>query len=398
MVRSLSTPLMAALAMLFAGFAPATASAAPKMQRPSLPPYSDAYTPQGVDERGLWMELDEEERKLRDSRFVINDPELNGYVRSVLCRTIGDDRCRNIRLYVMRVAHFNATMAPNGMMVVWSGLLLRVRNEAELGAVLGHEFGHFELRHSLRGFQQSRAATDVGMWLQILAASNGNAQNNIQHNVLGSIAAFSREQEKEADLQGFRYLEASPYPAAAAADIWEGVMAEQDAQADGRKQKVKHSYKTGFFASHPSDLQRATYLREAAAKAGDAGDPGTAAYRAGIAKWLPDLLDDQIKLNDFGGSEFLIAKLAGGDWTPELLHARAELYRQRGNPRDLVSAAQFYQQALEKGSVRPETQRGLGLALLRSQQIDAGKAALRRYLAMKPDAADASMITMLIAD
>jgi regulator of sirC expression with transglutaminase-like and TPR domain len=103
-------------------------------------------------------------------------------------------------------------------------------------------------------------------------------------------------------------------------------------------------------------------------------------------------------LNDFGGSEFLIAKLAGDGWTPELLYARAELYRQRGNPRDLISAAQFYQQALEKGSVRPETQRGLGLALLRSQQIEPGKAALRRYLAMKPDATDASMISMLIAD
>jgi predicted Zn-dependent protease len=148
------------------------------------------------------MELDEEERGLRDSRFVMNDPELNGYVRSVLCRTIGDERCRNIRLYVMRLPQFNATMAPNGMMMVWSGLLLRVRNEAELGAVLGHEFGHFELRHSLKGFQQERTARDIGMWIQILASNNANANNN-QDNMNALVAAFSREQEKEADLQDF---------------------------------------------------------------------------------------------------------------------------------------------------------------------------------------------------
>ena len=148
---------------------PGAAMGASQPQPAMLTPYSDAYMPQGVDERGLWMELDEEERRLRDSRFVIRDTELNNYLRSVLCRTVGDARCRNVRLYVMRIPQFNATMAPNGMMMIWSGLLLRVRNEAELGAVLGHEFGHFELRHSLQGFKQQRTATDFLTWAAILA-------------------------------------------------------------------------------------------------------------------------------------------------------------------------------------------------------------------------------------
>ena len=62
-------------------------------------------------------------------------------------------------------------------------------------------------------------------------------------------------------------------------------MAEEDATAAGRKRKIKHRYNDGFFATHPSDLARAVYLREEAAKVGDEGDPGEAAYRAGIAKW-----------------------------------------------------------------------------------------------------------------
>ena len=52
---------------------------------------------------------------------------------------------------------FNAMMAPNGMMLVWSGLLLRVENEAQLAAILGHELGHYLERHSV---EQLRAAKD----------------------------------------------------------------------------------------------------------------------------------------------------------------------------------------------------------------------------------------------
>lgn len=359
-----------------------------------LTPYSDAYMPQGVDERGLWMELDEEERRLRDSRFVIRDTELNNYLRSVLCRTVGDARCRNVRLYVMRIPQFNATMAPNGMMMIWSGLLLRVRNEAELGAVLGHEFGHFELRHSLQGFKQQRTATDFLTWAAILAPNNGSLQTGIA----GSVFAFNRAQEKEADMQGLKYLAASTYPSSAAAKVWERLMAEQDATADGRKRKAKHSYSSGFFATHPSELARATYLKAASATIGDDGDDGEAGYRATIAKLLPAFLEDQIKLNDFGGSEYLLQMLADGTWTADLLYARAELYRQRGNPRDLVSATQFYQDAIAKGCANSEVYRGLGLAFIRSQQIENGQAALRRYLTLTPDAKDAPIIAALLAN
>src|SRR3712207_9320547 len=69
----------------------------------------------------------EDERKLRESKYVINDPELNDYLTGVLCRAVGPERCKGVRIYVVRMPAFNASMAPNGMMQVWSGLLLRAR-------------------------------------------------------------------------------------------------------------------------------------------------------------------------------------------------------------------------------------------------------------------------------
>lgn len=360
----------------------------------TLPPYTQAYEPQGVDERGMWMQADEAERQLRDSNFVIRDEALQGYIRGIFCRTVGDARCRNVRIYLLRIPGFNATMYPNGMMTIWSGLLLRVKSEAELGAVLGHEFGHFELRHSLQGFKQIRSSTDALAWLSILAPVTTTA---LQVGIIGNFFAFNREQERQADMQGLSYLASSPYPSAVAADIWDRQMAEEDATAAGRKRKVKtHSYTAGFAASHPTDLARATYLRAAAAKIGDGGDAGAASYRAGLTKWLPAFLDDQIRLNDFGGSEYLLGQLASGGWRPELLYARAELYRQRGNPRDLVSAGQFYQEAIDKGYAGPEAYKGLGLCLMRSQQAEPGKAALRKYLELRPSGPDAPMIAALV--
>ena len=363
-------------------------------KRPPLPTYTQAYTPTTVDERGIWMQSDEQERGLSESRSLIRDVALNAYVRGVLCRTVGDDRCKSVRLYIDEVPEFNAFMTPNGAMVVWSGLLLRVRNEAELGSVLGHEFGHFELRHSLLRFKNRRSGTDLMAWASVLLRNSGD----IRYAAQGQMFSFTRDQEREADMTGFQYLARSQYPSSAAADVWDHMMGEADATAIGRKRKVQQKYVAGFFATHPTDLARATYLRAASIEAHDVKPPVVDTHQAAMAKWLPVFLNDQIKLNDFGGSEYLLANLADGTgWTTPLLCARGDLYRERGNPRDLVSAAQFYQEAIGKGDAPPEAYRGLGLALLRSQQVAEGQAALATYLRLKPAATDAALIATLIS-
>ncbi len=377
------------------GLTPAMAQS----KAPLLPPYTPAYEPRTVDERGMWMEPDEAERGLRDSPLVVHDEQLNAYVKRVLCNTVGQDRCRSVRIYVLEVPALNASMAPNGAMVVWTGLLLRVRSEAELGAVLGHEFAHFELRHSLQGFKRQRGATDAMAWLSVLGAISNSSTSLSQLLIAGSFYHFSREQEKQADLLALKYLAASSYPTIAASQIWQHMMEEQDATALGRKQKRHHRYSAGFFDSHPTELNRAVYLAEAASKLPGGTNPAIAGHQAGIAKVLPLMLADQIKLNNFGGSEYLLRQLASTNgWSGDLLFARAELYRLRANPRDLVTAAQFYSDAIRAGYSAPEAQRGLGLSLMRSGQVSVGKTALAEYLKLKPDASDAKAISALLAN
>lgn len=369
---------------------------------PALPPpYAGAYQPQGVDEQGLWREMDEEERRLAQSDLVIRDDALNAYVRKVLCATVGQDRCGAVRIYILRVPLFNATMSPNGLMQVYSGLLLRVRSEAELGAVLGHEFGHFEARHSLAQLKAWRSGTDMLAWGLVLGSLAPSydvvrTYRNLELSILGGLYRFGRDQEREADRLGIGYLNSSALRPQAAAQVWERLMAEILADARAKGLKKPRLDRIPFTATHPPEAERAATLTLLALADAGARDDGADRYRAALAPWMPLFLDDQVKLNDFGASEYLIGALAETGWTAELSYARGELYRMRGAPRDLVNAAQFYSEAITRDPALAKAHRGLGLSLLKTGQTGPGHAALRRYLDLHPGAPDARLIGMMI--
>lgn len=380
-----------------------SASAAGARAAPLPPPYAGAYQPSGVDEIGLWREVDEEERALSSSPLVIRDEALNQYVRKVLCDTVGEIRCKSVRVYIIRTPIMNASMAPNGTMRIYSGLLLRARNEAELGAVLGHEFGHFELRHTLAAFRAARSSTDLLAWAAILASMSNNPQSaynfdNLQLSVYGRFYRFQRDQEREADLRGLGYLNASSLRPQAASSFWSSIIEEAQASAQARGLKAPRMDKIAFFATHPPEAERAATLAQLAAPDAATRDDGSDRYESAMARWLPLFLEDQIKLNDFGGSEYVINSLAARGWTAPLLFARGELYRGRGNPRDLVQAAEFYAQAVALDSNLAEAQRGLGLSLIKTGRRSEGLAPLRKYLELKPGAPDAQMMRALSGD
>ena len=382
---------------------PALALAAPAVKpAPPPPPYAGVYQPQGVDEIGMWRDADEDERALANAPVVIRDEALNAYVKGVLCTAVGADRCNATRIYILRTPVFNASMAPNGTMRVFSGLLLRVHNEAELAAVLGHEFGHFERRHTVERFKASRSGSDLAAWASMLASMSNDYRvrsslADLRVSVYGGLSRFGRDQEREADLLGIGYLNAGSLPPQSASVVWRHVMAEAEASATLRGLKKPQFDKIAFFASHPPEAERATYLGALAAPEAAARPDGADRYAKAMAPWLPMFLDDQIKLNDFGASEYVIEGLAQSGWSAWLWTARGDLFRSRGNPRDLVAAAQFYANAIALDPLSADAHRGLGLALFKTGRRSEGQAMLTRYLDLKPGASDAGMIRLLAA-
>ncbi|MCW1403822.1 M48 family metalloprotease [Novosphingobium sp. MW5] len=398
MCGALRAALLAALAVTGTASVPARAA-------DPLPPYAKAYEPQTKDERGLWMEADEGERVLRDSALLVRDDALAKYVKGVLCRQVGEDRCNSARIYIVEVPQFNASMAPNGTMRVWTGLLLRARNEAELASILGHEFAHFELRHGVMGIKKARDAAGLAAWIGVIGAagayygggtSMSDAASSLQIAVIGTYFKFSRDQEAAADMLSFKYMANSPYDPHAASQVWQYIMAEADARSVARGLKPGREYKADFFGTHPATPERAAYLKAEADKLGKQGELRAKEYREALRPFMPRLLAAQVKSNDFGGSEHLLQTLSQVEgWTGDLLFARGELFRQRANPRDLATAADLFREAIAKGYTAPEVHRELGLSLLRNGQEAEGKASLKQYLALKPDASDINVIKML---
>lgn len=374
-------------------------SLTPAAARYDPSPSTANYEPVDELERGLWYQVEEAERELKTSKFLVTDPALNEYVNGVLCRTVGEDRCKATRLYIVRTPQFNASMAPNGLTIVNTGLLLRMRDEAQLAAVLGHEFTHFENRHSVRLFRDIRKKTDALSWLSFIPIPYLGLASQVA--LIGSVYGFSREMEREADAGSIDELVRGGYDPRAASAIWSQLGAEFDATAAERKHKSRKDRGGGLFATHPRTTERMSTLAQlATARAGtEAGVTRADEYKAALGPWWARLIDDQISLNDFGGTEYLLATLAQPKgWTADLLYARGELYRARASAGDFANAVGFYREAIDRGEAPVETWRGLGLALLRSGDTAGGQAALRDYLARNPEAFDYAMLRAMAGD
>jgi hypothetical protein len=381
--------LLLSLAALVAAAQPVLVQAAGA--EPAAPAASAPDPAADADLRGLLMRVDENERALKASPLVIRDPALNGYIRSVLCRAVGDAKCASVRLYILRTPEFNAAMAPNGMMEVYSGLLLRTHNEAQLAAVLGHEYTHFENQHTLKLYLDMKSKSQEAAWLAFtgigLIAS---------FSLMGSVSQYSRDMEHEADVGGLNKMATAGYDTREAAAVWEQLRAEMDATALARNTQSRKDKNGGFFASHPPTAERVSYLKDAATHLpGKPGETGSATWNEAMKHWWPVFLDDQLKRNDFGAGDYLLTSSAIDGWTPWLLYARGELYRRRGGPGDYDKAIGFYNEALAKGGDLPEILRGRGLAELKNGAVSAGKADLTEYLHRAPDADDHSLIAMM---
>ena len=70
---------------------------------------------------------------------------------------------------------------------------------------------------------------------------------------MGSLFAYSREMEREADVASLPMLAKAGYDPCAASRIWAQMLAEEDATAAVRKRKMPAE--GGMFATHPTSIE-----------------------------------------------------------------------------------------------------------------------------------------------
>jgi tetratricopeptide (TPR) repeat protein len=339
-----------------------------------------------TDEAGLWMQVERAEEKLRSSGKIVTDPELNRYVNGIVCR-LEPDYCQDIRVYVVNAAGFNASMSPNGAMHVWTGLLLRLENEAQLANVLSHELAHYRQRHSVQRWRDIRDKTDGLVFFQLTTAMVGVAPLGtlMALATLDSIYGFSRDQEQEADDLGFERMTAAGYDPREAPRIWGFLVAEKEA-SDAPKGSL-------FTATHPQSEDRQKRLDQQVQELGDLTNDlilGAENYTAIIRRFRSEWLEDEVKVADFGRSIVLVDRLLERDpGAGDLLFAKGELLRRRGKEADLDAAIEVYQSAMiSSDDYPPEVHRSIALVHWTQGQNVEALAAFEDYLNKNPNADD----------
>lgn len=353
---------------------------------------------ENTDEGGLWDALEESERALQKSPLLVRDPALNEYVRGLVCRYAGD-YCKDIRVYIVRRPYFNASMAPNGMMQVWTGALLRAENEAQLGFVLGHEIGHFLGQHSIKQWRRTKNTANALSLLQLIAARSpsANAGDAFDVALLAAYATlfkYSRDHERESDQHGFERSVALGYDPAQGWKLWQALLAEENAR-DRRKPSA-------IFATHPATDERLTTLRQEAEALGPHGqERGTEAYLAAMRPFLATWLSDEVQRRNYPQTLVLLERLQTRADFPNpglLAYFRGEVFRKRRAPGDDKRAIDAYMQAMELPGYPKETLRDLGYAYRRILDTQAANQAFSDYLKARPDADDRALIEHLMKE
>lgn len=195
------------------------------------------------------------------------------YVRQVGQRIAAQSgMAANPRDYTVTLLNSNTNNAfaiPGGYVYVTRQLVALMNDEAELAFVMGHEIGHVAAQHAQKREQRSALS---GFGAAIIGAVTGSdwlgniAGTGAQLYTLG----YSRDQEREADSLGVRYLTRAGYDPLASGDILAALGAQTTLEA--RLAGKTGAEPASWLSTHPANAGRVDRIRrEAAAAAAQSG-------------------------------------------------------------------------------------------------------------------------------
>ena len=207
------------------------------------------------------------------------DPGVAKYVAEIGRRVAAvSDRPLPYEFVVLNTNTPNAWALPGGKIAITRGLLMEMENEAELAAILGHEIVHAAARHGARSMQSDMLSRYILAGLTIATHSSPYTDLIVAGGDVGLQLVnlkYGRDDEREADYYGMKYMRAAGYDTAAAVSLQQKFVAIFKAQESG--------WLAGLFATHPPSTERVENTRAALAKFPPGGTLGRAAYAKRLA-------------------------------------------------------------------------------------------------------------------
>ncbi len=209
------------------------------------------------------------EQKLGDTAFTqvslsrkfITDTEVKrqlDLLAKPLLAVVPQDRYQ-FKLHLIEDASLNAFALPGGNVAIHSGLILAADSPEEVLGVLAHELSHVTKQHGVRAMVENLGLyAVVSTFFGDVSGIAGILLNNAPFLLTQK---FSRDYEREADLQGFRYLEAAKLNPRGMISFFEKIQREQE--------KLREKLPGGealdaldFLSTHPATTERMERLQK----------------------------------------------------------------------------------------------------------------------------------------
>ena len=139
---------------------------------------------------------------LHSGRILYGDP-ITEYLNQIKKQILdaNPEIMQDIRIYTLLSNEVNAFTFDNGIVIVTTGLVAQVQNEAQLAYILCHEFVHYDKKHSITGYVENRK---VERGTGVYSSLSKDEEDLVKFR-------FAKEQETEADEIGLTYYANTNY-------------------------------------------------------------------------------------------------------------------------------------------------------------------------------------------
>ncbi|BDQ34592.1 M48 family metalloprotease [Pseudodesulfovibrio portus] len=215
------------------------------------------------EQQEIAMDRQASPQQLSTDYGVVRSMDLDDYVGKV-GKSLSDTSHRPhmpFNYNVVNANYVNAYAFPGGTIACTRGIMLEVDNEAELAALLGHEIGHVNARHTAsRMSSQILISGAAGLGGALIGAKYGNTWGAVAGGLGGIgvgllLASYSRDDERQADALGMQYMTNADYNP----DGMIGLMEMLNEQHDREPSALEV-----MFSTHPMSSERLATARQRA--------------------------------------------------------------------------------------------------------------------------------------
>jgi predicted Zn-dependent protease len=193
---------------------------------------------------------------------------------------VSENPTQSFRITILNSPAINAFALPGGYLYVTRGLLALANDASEVAAVLSHEMGHVTANHGIERQKREEAEVIASRVVAEVLSSDLAGKQALARGKL-RLAAFSRQQELQADVIGVRMLGEAGYDPYSASRFLDSMAAYARYSAVD----PDNDQSLDFLSSHPNAPQRVELARQHArafGQEGTFGDRGRDYYLTGI--------------------------------------------------------------------------------------------------------------------